>query len=54
MENGKTIEKVTVSKNTFQKLNADSYFLHVLMAVGVENWEGYEEARRMFEEDYPS
>lgn len=44
------VEVVTISKDEYEQLLEDSSFLQCLEAVGVDNWEGYEEAREMYKE----
>ena len=44
-------EEITITKKLYDKLQADSAFLACLEACGVDNWQGYEEAQEMFEEE---
>lgn len=43
-------ETVTISVDEYDKLIEDSYWLAALEAAGVDNWEGYDEARQIFNE----
>lgn len=45
------METVTISKDIYEELVANSNFLECLKAAGVDNWEGYEEAQAMYEEE---
>lgn len=45
------METVTISKDIYEELVENSKFLDCLKAAGVDNWEGYEEAQVMYEED---
>ncbi len=40
-------EKVTISKEEYDRLKEDSEFLEALHAAGVNNWDGYEIAQEM-------
>ena len=40
----------TIDLDTYEKLVADSNFLHALKAAGVDNWEGYSVAIALDEE----
>ena len=44
-------EEITITKKLYDKLQADSAFLACLEACGVDNWQGYEEAQEMFEQE---
>lgn len=44
-------EQITISKKEYDRLLADSNFLSALETVGVDNWEGYSEARKMLREE---
>lgn len=41
----------TISQKEYEKLLKDSEFLGYLRMCGVDNWEGYDEARRMIRVD---
>lgn len=41
-------ETVTISKKEYDDLLADSKFLSLLEMFGVDNWEGYDEAKAEF------
>ena len=43
-------ETVTISKEEYEELVADSEFLNALMTAGVDNWEGYSFAQDMMDE----
>ena len=42
---------VTISQAEYQNLLDDSAFLEALRAAGVDNWEGFDEAVRIYQED---
>lgn len=42
---------VTISKEMYDELVDDQALLHCLKAVGVDNWEGYDTAMEMFEDN---
>lgn len=42
---------VTISLEEYEALKAESEFLNALEAAGVDNWDGYDYAREMLEED---
>jgi hypothetical protein len=44
-------EEITITKKLYDKLREDSDFLSCLEACGVDNWQGYEEAQEMLEEE---
>lgn len=44
-------ERVTVRKSVYDKLIHDSKLLNCLEACGVDNWNGYDEAHEMMEEE---
>jgi hypothetical protein len=44
-------EMVTVPFSKYESMVRDSEFLSCLQAAGVDNWEGYGEARGMMEEE---
>ena len=37
-------EKITITKEEYDKLNERDYWLTCLEAAGVDNWNGYDEA----------
>lgn len=43
-------EKIEVDKEVYDELVSDQKFLDALIAAGVDNWEGYEEAQQMMED----
>lgn len=47
-------ETVTISKKEYQSLLEDSKWLQALENAGVDNWEGYDYARELFNEDEES
>lgn len=49
MEN--TNETVTISKKVYQELIEDSVFLSCLRSAGVDNWEGYDLAIELKNEE---
>jgi len=42
---------VTITAAEYEKLNRDSLFLSCLRGAGVDNWEGYEYAVEMLNEE---
>ena len=42
---------VTITREEYEELLSDAEFLNYLHAAGVENWEGYEVAKEMLEEN---
>jgi hypothetical protein len=42
---------ITVDRKSYQILVEESRFLHALYAAGVDNWEGYELAQDILEEE---
>ncbi len=42
-------ETVRISVEEYQKLMEDSVFLDCLMQAGVDNWDGYDEARALMD-----
>lgn len=44
-------ETVTIPKENYDALCEDSDFLEALRSAGVDNWEGYEIAQEIFQED---
>ena len=44
-------ETVTISKKEYEELQKDQWFLECLRGAGVDNWEGYDCAREMMNED---
>jgi len=43
-------EIITITKKEYEELKRDSKFLRCLEAAGVDNWEGWNNAREMFQE----
>jgi len=43
-------EMVTISKSEYESLLEDSLWLSALEAAGVDNWQGYDSAREIYEE----
>lgn len=41
---------VTIKQSEYEELLEDSAFLNALVAAGVDNWDGYDEARESFAE----
>lgn len=46
-------EEVTISKERLVELEKFEAWLSCLEAAGVNNWDGWDQARGMFEVDYP-
>lgn len=44
-------ETITISLKEYHRLSKDSDFLEKLRAAGVDNWDGYEFALDMMEDD---
>ncbi|MGL5650013.1 MAG: hypothetical protein ACRDDY_19460 [Clostridium sp.] len=44
-------EMVTITKQEYEGLKYDSEFLNCLEACGVDNWQGYYDAKEMLEEE---
>ena len=44
-------DTITIPVEEYERLLNDSYFLEALRAAGVDNWDGYEAAQDMMEED---
>lgn len=44
-------ETVTISKKEYESLLEDRKWLQALEGAGVDNWEGYDFARELFNED---
>ena len=44
-------QTVTISLDEYNKLIEDSKLLDALFAAGVDNWEGYEEAKNLLEQN---
>ena len=44
-------ETVTIKKSEYDRLVRDSDFLLCLESVGVDNWDGYEEAQKLQDEN---
>lgn len=45
-----TEKTVTITQEQFDRLVADASFLDALEALGVDNWDGYGDARRMVDD----
>ena len=45
------MESVTISKAEYEQLLEDQQFLKALYAAGVDNWEWYEEALNILDEE---
>ena len=45
------MEEVTIGKAEYEDLMAQARFLTALKVAGVDNWKGYPEAMRIFEEE---
>lgn len=43
-------QTVTISKVEYEQLLQDSEFLECLEACGVDNWDGYDDAREMYQQ----
>lgn len=63
MENGKNInirglirmtKTVTIDKEEYKELLEDQKFLYALQAAGVDNWDGYEYAQDIYQEENES
>jgi|694.fasta_scaffold01889_69 hypothetical protein len=50
-EQAKEPATITISKKFFEELVEDSDFLDCLRACGVDNWNGYSDARQMYNEN---
>ena len=44
-------ESITIDKQEYNRLIKDSLFLEALEGAGVDNWEGYSDARRSLKEN---
>lgn len=44
-------EMVTITKKEYESLKEDSKWLEALQRAGVDNWEGYDFARELFNEE---
>jgi hypothetical protein len=44
-------ETITISKREYEELLKKVHFLECLEACGVDNWEGYDEAWELYEND---
>jgi hypothetical protein len=49
-----TTEMIAITKKQYDTLIEDSNWLRFLEAAGVDNWDGYDFARELSEEDEPS
>jgi hypothetical protein len=47
-----TEETVTISKKEYESLLEDSQWLSCLDAAGVDNWDGYDYAHEIYQEQY--
>lgn len=45
-------EVITIPKKTYQSLLRAAHFLDCLNALGIDNWEGYQDACDMHDEDF--
>ena len=45
------LDKVEIDKDEYDELVSDQRFLNALFSAGVDNWDGYEEAQRRYEEE---
>lgn len=43
-------EKVTISKEYYEELYENSMWLEALEMAGVDNWEGYDDAREIYKQ----
>lgn len=48
---GEQKDYVTINQEKYDKLLEDQRFLECLQAIGVDNWDGYDEACKMFREE---
>jgi hypothetical protein len=46
-------ETVTIKKSEYEQLIEDSNWLSCLEGCGVDNWQGYDDARDMYREEFP-
>ena len=46
-------DEITVKAKYFERIQKESHFLDCLRAAGVDNWSGYDDAREMWEQEYP-
>ena len=46
----KTIMLIEIDQDEYNELVSDSKFLELLIAYGVDNWEGYDEVQKEFSE----
>jgi hypothetical protein len=44
-------ETVTISKKEYEQLKEDSFFLECLQGAGVDNWEGYDYALELRDQE---
>jgi len=51
-EEKKKVEMIEITVEFYDRLYADSDFLDCLRAAGVDNWEGYDIAQDMLENNY--
>ena len=52
LSSGVEEETVTITKKEYEDLLADSEWLSCLEAAGVDNWDGYDEAREIERQSY--
>ena len=45
------MEQVTISKEEYEKMQDKLHWLSCIEAAGVDNWDGYDEAREMFKSE---
>jgi len=45
------VDEVTISKKEYEELVEDSKFLEALRGAGVDNWEGYDMAFEIMEDE---
>jgi hypothetical protein len=46
------IRMISIRKDDYDNLVANQKLLQALQSAGVDNWEGYDEAREAMDEDY--
>jgi hypothetical protein len=44
-------ETITISKKEYEQLKKDQHFLECLQGAGVDNWEGYDYAIELMQEE---
>jgi hypothetical protein len=45
-------DTITISKDEYNELISNQFFLQCLMGAGVDNWDGYEYAQETYQEQY--